>query len=52
MIYLGSALPGSDLDAGTELVLFVLPQQFEVRAEEFEAHVAGIPERCAVGGFP
>ena len=25
VIYLGSALPGSDLDAGTELVLFVLP---------------------------
>ena len=43
VIYLGSALAGSDLDAGTELVLFVLPAQFEVRAEEFEAHVAGIP---------
>ena len=52
VIYLGSALAGSDLDAGTELVLFVLPQQFEVQAEEFEAHVAGIPSGCAVGGVP
>lgn len=51
LIYLGSALPGSDLAAGTELVLFLLPQQFEVRAEEFEAHVAGIPEGAQWAGF-
>ena len=51
LIYLGSALPGSDLDAGTELVLFLLPQQFEVRAEEFEAHIAGIPEGAQWAGF-
>ena len=51
LIYLGSALAGSDLDAGTELVLFVLPEQFEIRAEEFEAHVAGIPESAQWAGF-
>ena len=51
LIYLGSALPGSDLAAGTELVLFLLPQQFEVRAEEFEAHIAGIPEGAQWAGF-
>src|SRR4029079_4659527 len=51
MIYLGSALAGSDLDAGTELVLFVLPLQFEVQAEEFEAHVAGIPSDAQWAGF-
>ena len=44
LIYLGSALPARTSTAGTELVLFVLPQQFEVQAEEFEAHVAGVPE--------
>ncbi|MEC5192900.1 MULTISPECIES: NAD(+) diphosphatase [unclassified Arthrobacter] len=51
VIYLGSALPGADLPAGTQLVLFLLPQQFEVRAEEFEAHVAGIPEGAQWAGF-
>ena len=51
LIYLGSALPGSDLSAGTPLILFLLPQQFEVRAEEFEAHVAGIPEGAQWAGF-
>ncbi|WP_310055610.1 NAD(+) diphosphatase [Arthrobacter ginsengisoli] len=51
LIYLGSALPGSDLVAGTPLVLFLLPQQFEVRAEEFEAHIAGIPEDAQWAGF-
>ncbi|WP_160664615.1 NAD(+) diphosphatase [Pseudarthrobacter sp. ATCC 49987] len=51
LIYLGSALPGSDLEAGTHLVLFVLPQQFEVQAEEFEAHIAGIPEGAEWAGF-
>ena len=51
LIYLGSALPGSDLAAGTELVLFLLPQQFEVQAEEFEAHIAGIPEGAQWAGF-
>ncbi|MEO3933906.1 NAD(+) diphosphatase [Micrococcaceae bacterium Sec7.4] len=51
LIYLGSALPGSDLEAGTHLVLFVLPQQFEVQAEEFEAHIAGIPEGAQWAGF-
>jgi NAD+ diphosphatase len=51
LVYLGSALPGSDLDAGTPLVLFLLPQQFEVRTEEFEPHVAGIPDGAQWAGF-
>ncbi|HET6268781.1 MAG TPA: NAD(+) diphosphatase [Arthrobacter sp.] len=51
LIYLGSALAGSDLAAGTELILFVLPEQFEVHAEEFEAHVAGIPASAQWAGF-
>lgn len=51
VIYLGAALAGSELGAGTELVLFVLPAQFEVRAEEFEAHVAGIPGDAQWAGF-
>lgn len=51
LIYLGAALPGADLEAGTELVLFVLPQQFEVQAEEFEAHIAGIPAGAQWAGF-
>ncbi|MDN4645827.1 NAD(+) diphosphatase [Arthrobacter sp. PsM3] len=51
LIYLGTALPGSDLAAGTPLILFLLPQQFEVRAEEFEAHIAGIPEAAQWAGF-
>ncbi|MCB5274191.1 NADH pyrophosphatase [Arthrobacter sp. SO5] len=51
LIYLGSALPGADLEAGTPLVLFVLPQQFEVQAEEFEAHIAGIPGGAQWAGF-
>ena len=51
LIYLGSALPGSDIPAGTELVLFLLPQQFEVQTEEFEAHVAGIPWAARWAGF-
>src|SRR6478752_3539347 len=38
------------LDAA-ELALFVLPAQFEVRAEEFEAHVAGIPGDAQWAGF-
>lgn len=51
LVYLGSALPGSDLAAGTQLVLFVLPRQFEVQAEEFEAHIAGIPGGAQWAGF-
>lgn len=51
LIYLGSALDGSDLDAGSPLVLFLLPEQFEVRAEEFEPHVAGIPDSAQWAGF-
>jgi NAD+ diphosphatase len=51
LVYLGSALPGGDLEAGTELVLFLLPQQFEVQAEEFEAHIAGIPAGAQWAGF-
>ncbi|MGY3320303.1 NAD(+) diphosphatase [Arthrobacter sp. TE12232] len=51
VIYLGSALAGSDLEAGTELVLFVLPAQFEVRAEEFETHISGIPADAQWAGF-
>ncbi|WP_426978775.1 NAD(+) diphosphatase [Pseudarthrobacter sp. O4] len=51
LIYLGSALSGSDLEAGTQLVLFILPRQFEVQAEEFEAHIAGIPGGAQWAGF-
>jgi NAD+ diphosphatase len=51
LVYLGSALPGADLEAGTQLVLFLLPQQFEVQAEEFEAHIAGIPGGAQWAGF-
>ncbi|WP_264354537.1 NAD(+) diphosphatase [Pseudarthrobacter sp. MM222] len=51
LIYLGSALPGSDLEAGTQLVLFLLPRQFEVKAEEFESHIAGIPAGAQWAGF-
>ncbi len=51
VIYLGSAVPGSDLAPGTELVLFVLPEQFEVRTEEFEDHIAGIPAAARWAGF-
>lgn len=51
LIYLGAALPGADLDAGTQLVLFLLPRQFEVKAEEFEAHIAGIPAGAQWAGF-
>lgn len=51
LIYLGSALPGSDLEAGTQLVLFLLPRQFEVQAEEFETHIAGIPASAEWAGF-
>ena len=47
----GSALPGSDLEAGTEILLFVLPVHLNP-AEEFEPHVAGIPADAAVGRFP
>ncbi|WP_354239357.1 NAD(+) diphosphatase [Arthrobacter sp. UYEF20] len=51
LIYLGSALSGSDLEEGTQLVLFILPRQFEVQAEEFEAHIAGIPGGAQWAGF-
>ena len=51
LVYLGSALAGSDLAPGTELVLFVLPEPFEVRAEEFEEHVGGIPAGAQWAGF-
>lgn len=50
-IYLGSALAGSDLAEGAELLLFVLPAQFEVQTEEFEDHVAGIPAGARWAGF-
>ncbi|QCB96899.1 NAD(+) diphosphatase [Arthrobacter sp. PAMC25564] len=51
LIYLGAALDGTGLDEGTRLVLFILPEQFEVRAEEFEPHVAGIPDGAQWAGF-
>ncbi|MDQ0633260.1 NAD+ diphosphatase [Arthrobacter pascens] len=44
VIYLGSALPGSDLPAGTELVLFVLPAATE-------PGTAGIPADASWTGF-
>lgn len=51
LVYLGSAVAGTDLEEGTELVLFVLPKQFEVQTEAFEAHVAGIPAAAQWAGF-
>ena len=50
-IYLGSTLAGSHLDEGTEIVLFVLPEPFEVRAEQFERGIAGIPPDAVWTGF-
>ncbi|WP_285244337.1 NAD(+) diphosphatase [Pseudarthrobacter sp. fls2-241-R2A-127] len=44
VVYLGSALPGSDLSEGTELLLFVLPQPPE-------PGTAGIPADAAWAGF-
>jgi NAD+ diphosphatase len=44
VVYLGSALPGSDLPEGTELLLFVLP-------EPPEPGTAGIPADAAWAGF-
>src|SRR6478609_11678247 len=51
VIYLGSALPGASAAAGTQYVLFILPEQFEVRAEPFEQHVEGIPAGAQWAGF-
>ncbi|WP_457962958.1 NAD(+) diphosphatase [Arthrobacter sp. D1-29] len=44
IIYLGAALPGSDLPAGTELLLFVLPAPVE-------AGTGGIPADAFWAGF-
>jgi len=44
VVYLGSALPAADLPAGTELLLFVLP-------EPPEPGTAGIPADAAWAGF-
>ncbi|UKA74178.1 NAD(+) diphosphatase [Arthrobacter sp. FW306-07-I] len=44
VVYLGSALPPADLPAGTELLLFVLP-------EPPEPGTAGIPADAAWAGF-
>jgi NAD+ diphosphatase len=44
VIYLGAALPGSDLPAGTELVLFVLPAPVE-------PGTAGVPADASWTGF-
>jgi len=44
VIYLGAALPGSDLPAGTELLLFVL-------SEPVEPGTAGIPDDATWAGF-
>jgi NAD+ diphosphatase len=51
MIYLGSALESSDLAEGTEIVLFVLEEPFEVHAEQFERGIAGIPADAVWTGF-
>jgi NAD+ diphosphatase len=51
VIYLGSALPAASADEGTQYVLFILPEQFEVRAEPFEQHVEGIPANAQWAGF-
>ncbi|MDQ0663681.1 NAD+ diphosphatase [Arthrobacter ulcerisalmonis] len=44
VVYLGSALPAADLPAGTELLLFVLP-------EPLEPGTGGIPADAAWAGF-
>ncbi|MGN8130596.1 NAD(+) diphosphatase [Arthrobacter sp. RC1.1 241] len=44
VVYLGSALPAADLPAGTELLLFVLPQPQE-------PGTGGIPANAAWAGF-
>lgn len=51
VIYLGSALPGTGPAPGIQYVLFVLPEQFEVRSEPFEEHVEGIPAGAEWAGF-
>jgi NAD+ diphosphatase len=51
MIYLGRALGASDVNEGTELVLFILAEQFEVHAEQFERGIAGIPADASWTGF-
>ncbi len=51
VIYLGAALPGAGVPEGTQYVLFILPEQFEVRAEPFEQHVEGIPAGAQWAGF-
>jgi NAD+ diphosphatase len=43
-VYLGSALPDSDLPPGTQLLLFILP-------EAVEPGTAGIPDGAAWAGF-
>jgi NAD+ diphosphatase len=50
-IYLGAALGTSDLPEGTELVLFILSEQFEIHAEQFERGIAGVPSDAAWTGF-
>ncbi|MDQ0731563.1 hypothetical protein QFZ57_002357 [Arthrobacter sp. B1I2] len=45
VVYLGSALPAADLPAGTELLLFVLP-------EPVEPGTGGIPADAAWAGIP
>lgn len=51
VIYLGAALPAAGVPAGTQFVLFILPEQFEVHAEPFEQHVEGIPAGAQWAGF-
>ncbi len=51
IIYLGSALGSSDVEEGTDIVLFVLEEPFEVRAEQFERGIAGIPADAVWTGF-
>lgn len=57
VVYLGASLdadsgnPAPASRPGTEFVLFILPEQFEVRAEPFEQHVDGIPAGAQWAGF-
>ncbi|MET3810305.1 NAD(+) diphosphatase [Arthrobacter sp. UYEF3] len=51
VIYLGAALPAAGAPEGTQYVLFILPEQFEVHAEPFEQHVEGIPAGAQWAGF-
>src|SRR6478609_8864667 len=50
LVFLDAAALAARL-RGTQYALFILPEQFEVRAEPFEQHVEGIPAGAQWAGF-